>query len=239
MFRAQGPAKLSISVSGLVSLLNMLSGLEWFSSRELEPDTISSNHIRAYIKDKEPHPAALFPQCFSSEPPLVAITYEWRLSFKEILTYLNPVQVGRCGSKWGVDVPTSMAKLRVWIDVFFIDQLSNDIASLLQESRRVYEEAAFHLMLVTPTIFTRAWCLYEFAVRRMVSKETLVLESTQTELCQGLMTAGDFFHGMSSTMPADKERITTQILEAFGNPKRFDMEMLSIFVAGGGRRVVA
>ena len=34
----------------------------------------------------------LFPECFSEEPPVAAITYEWRLSFQDILSYLNPAQ---------------------------------------------------------------------------------------------------------------------------------------------------
>jgi hypothetical protein len=34
----------------------------------------------------------LFPDCFSEEPPVAAITYEWRLSFQDILSFLNPAQ---------------------------------------------------------------------------------------------------------------------------------------------------
>jgi len=229
---------LSISVSGLVLLLNALSKLHWFSSRGLGTSNISSNSIRDYLLDGGAHPSVLFAGYFSSLAPVAAITYEWRLTFQDLLTYLNPQQIGRCCEKWGgsLMLPREMPQLLIWIDVLFIDQLSPNIAGNLMEAERVYEGALFHLMLVTNTIFTRAWCLYEFAIRRNANKETLIVESSQQHLAAGLMTEGHFFDAMNATVSKDKELIRSKITEAFGNSKRFDMEMLSIFLVAGGKR---
>ncbi len=48
--------------------------------------------MRYYLLDGNEHPSKLFPDCFSEDPPVAAITYEWRLSFADILSYLNPAQ---------------------------------------------------------------------------------------------------------------------------------------------------
>ncbi len=49
----------------------------------------------------------LFPECFSEQPPVAAITYEWRLSFQDILSYFSPAQASlaapsaACVCAWG------------------------------------------------------------------------------------------------------------------------------------------
>ncbi len=48
--------------------------------------------MREYLLVGNEHPSKLFPDCFSEDPPVAAITYEWRLSFADILSYLNPAQ---------------------------------------------------------------------------------------------------------------------------------------------------
>ena len=52
----------------------------------------SSNDVRKYLLRGGKHPMRLFPECFSEDSPIIAITYEWRLTFDDILSYLNPVQ---------------------------------------------------------------------------------------------------------------------------------------------------
>jgi hypothetical protein len=55
-------------------------------------DGLSSNDVREYLLAGNEHPSKLFPDCFSEDPPVAAITYEWRLSLADILSYLNPAQ---------------------------------------------------------------------------------------------------------------------------------------------------
>ena len=112
-------------------------------------------------------------------------------------------------------------------------QLSNNIAQNLVLAKTVYENALFHLMLVTGTVFTRSWCLYELAVRRLANKETIPVLSSRQELCRDLASRGDFFAGMAATKEEDKATIRVKIMEAFG--ARFDIDMKPVFVASGGR----
>ena len=152
---------LSISVAGLISLLSCLSGLPWFKSRALDKNLITSKHIREYLLAGGAHPARLFPGCFSRSGPVAALTYEWRLTFGDVLSFLNAIQIRETNAQHGCSIPTSMAHLLVWIDVFFIDQLCADIASNLLLAQRVYAKSQYHLALATSTVCTRAWCLFE------------------------------------------------------------------------------
>ena len=91
-----------------------------------------------------------------------------------------------------------------------------------------------HLMLVTDTIFTRAWCLFELAVRRLAERETLPVESSREALSRGLASRGDFFAGMVASVEDDKALIRSKIVEAFTSGIRFDLDMKAVFVAAGG-----
>ena len=53
---------------------------------------LSSNCIREFVLAGNPHPAQLFPECFSVLEPVVALTYEWRLPFGDMLDFINPIQ---------------------------------------------------------------------------------------------------------------------------------------------------
>ena len=53
--------------------------------------------------------------------------------------------------------------------LLFIDgKRSVGIEEGLLEARRIYTVAPYHLLLVTNSVFTRAWCLFELAVRKQV-----------------------------------------------------------------------
>ena len=109
----------SISVLGLQKLVKWLSALSFFRGCSM----INSNDIRNYLLAGNPHPAWTFPECFSRESPDAALTYEWKLFFDDIFSYLNAEEIQRCNGKWNANVSTDMSKLRIWIDILFIDQV--------------------------------------------------------------------------------------------------------------------
>ena len=109
----------SISVLGLQTLIKRLHELPFFRGRS----KINSNDIRTYLLAGNPHPAWMFPECFSDENPEAALTYEWKLFFDDIFSYLNAEEIQRCNGKWNANVSTDMSKLRIWIDILFIDQV--------------------------------------------------------------------------------------------------------------------
>jgi hypothetical protein len=48
------------------------------------------------------------------------LTYEWRLTFGDISTYLNQDQLAACYSKWNqTSLPSDPERLLIWIDVLF------------------------------------------------------------------------------------------------------------------------
>lgn len=99
-------------------------------------------------------------------------------------------------------------------------------------AQEVYSRADFHLMLVTSTVFTRAWCLFELAVRRLANMETLPVESASAALSTNVTSSGDFFKGMVASQEQDLNLIRAKIVEAFG--LRFDLDMKPVFLAAGG-----
>jgi hypothetical protein len=89
--------------------------------------------------------------------PVVALTYEWRLGLKGVLSFFALAQLSECNREYNRGLPTNHADLLIWIDVLFIDQLSSDVAALLVQSQRVYELARFHVALATLMLLSRAW----------------------------------------------------------------------------------
>ena len=111
--------KLSISASGLKTLIQLLAKQSWFVGKKLDDSSISSQDIREYILGNNLHPQKLFPACFSEDEPNAPITYQWTLSIQDILSYLGAEQF----SEWGADAPKDLSQLRLWIDILFIDQV--------------------------------------------------------------------------------------------------------------------
>jgi hypothetical protein len=109
----------SLSVAGLQKLIQLLPELPFFRGIK----KINSNDIRSYLLAGNPHPAWMFPECFSNKPPEAALTYEWKLFFDDILSYLNTEAIENCNKKWNAKVSTDMGKLHIWIDVLFINQV--------------------------------------------------------------------------------------------------------------------
>jgi hypothetical protein len=221
-------------------LLPLLCGLPWFASQGLTEDTVSSNDVRSYLLAGLPHPAQLFPTCFSSAMPVVALTYEWRLGLKGVLSFFALAQLSECNREYNRGLPTNHADLLIWIDVLFIDQLSSDVAALLVQSQRVYELARFHAALATLTLLSRAWCLFELGVRHNVGKETLFLTSPlypigglfqqlAGEIAGG--TFGRFFERMEAFAEGDKLLIRSKIIEVHHTPGDFDRKLCLSIIA--------
>ena len=108
-------------MEGLEILVKRLPQLSFFHGKDFSE--LSSNDIRAYLLAGNPHPAWIFPECFSEEPPNAALTYEWKLLFKDIFSYLNSEQINKCGRKWKAKISSDMKQLRIWIDVLYINQV--------------------------------------------------------------------------------------------------------------------
>ena len=227
----------SFSVAGLIVLLHLLCDLPWFKGKGYTISNLDSSKIQEYLKGKNPHPATLFPYCFSFCAPVAAITYEWSLNMKDILSFINVAQIIKCSKRYGMMVPLDMSRLFIWIDVFFVDQLSPNVIAALELSDRIYSNAYFHLALGTETLLTRAWCLSEYAVRFGAGGKTLVLESSKVEKRFDLasflkQTDAKFYENMQAKFDDDKEKIRGKIDRNFVDSRHFNHVIKNLVASG-------
>eukprot|EP00292_Cryptomonas_paramecium_P034305 CAMPEP_0113672882 /NCGR_PEP_ID=MMETSP0038_2-20120614/6531_1 /TAXON_ID=2898 /ORGANISM="Cryptomonas paramecium" /LENGTH=187 /DNA_ID=CAMNT_0000589243 /DNA_START=955 /DNA_END=1515 /DNA_ORIENTATION=+ /assembly_acc=CAM_ASM_000170 len=101
--------KRSISVRNLALLLDSLAQLPELA--DVDRARLGPGDLHDYLLAKHAHPALLFPELFSHEPPLAVLTYEWRLSFEDILSYLGPEPLAACARQHGADLPADPSLL--------------------------------------------------------------------------------------------------------------------------------
>jgi hypothetical protein len=132
-------------------------------------ENINSNLIRAYVMAGNLHPAKdpETKHLFSKKLPDVGLTYEWSLGLGQgVLGMLkDPVLLRRL----------KMSDPLVWIDVFFIDQLSKNITMDLAKAQGIYIKCKFHVVLCTVTLLSRGWCLFELCLRHHASMESVLV----------------------------------------------------------------
>ena len=123
--------------------------------------------------------------------------------------------------------------------MFLPSQLSNDISANLKMAKKFYTEAEFHIALVTDTLFTRAWCLWEIAIRYQSGKDTCFLRSQNTRLMQRPVSDGCFFESMNVSNKSDRKTIMDEILVTYTTSQRFNVSMKYVLRAAGGKVAVS
>ena len=63
-------------------------------------------------------------------------------------------------------LPEDIDERTIFFDIMINDQNSIDIKRELAAAEQQYEGARWHIVVATGTVLSRAWCLYEIAVRR-------------------------------------------------------------------------
>ena len=170
--------------------------MEMSHLRKQGPLDVTSHHLRQYFLHKNifPYESEDYKGYFIAEPAEIALTYEWDLKFSSIEQFLNDRNIKE-NNKWiPLDntflerlyimsfgwicqgscnfLPTDIGNKRIFIDILIINQQSDDIHVELETAEHVYSEALYHLCIGTARVFTRAWCLFELAVRKLARKRT-------------------------------------------------------------------
>ena len=177
----------SIHVDDVTELMTlMVSGTlgHWhmdFKKSEISFEVVTSHLLREYFQAGNNHPARDYPKFFSMEFPQAALSYEWRLSMLDVANVLtNPLVL---------DNPTLLAdetvcrrrdgkaNPRVWIDIFFIDQLANNIPVELGVAQEYYMLCILHIVAGSTSFLRRGWCLWELGLRAHARKESLIVGS--------------------------------------------------------------
>mmetsp|Transcript_35918 Transcript_35918/g.94295 ORF Transcript_35918/g.94295 Transcript_35918/m.94295 type:complete len:369 (+) Transcript_35918:468-1574(+) len=223
--------KRSITVSGFETLLDNLQYHPFFSqptqwSQPIDFKAFQSEHLRKFILGGNPHPAFFYPELFSDEDPDVVLTYEWKLKYSDILTLLNEDRIEEFQQR-DSRFPSELGTLRIWIDILFMDQTSSNISPNLFRTDKMFRDTHFHVMVITDSVFDRAWCLYELSTRRQANKDTLTMRWKQPE-----PSKGDFLQAMKAKEKSDLEKLKSKLEVAFEG--RFDQEIREFFVSVGG-----
>ena len=95
----------------------------------------------------------------------------------------------------------------------------------------IYKDSSMHFMLVTPTLMSRAWCLWELAVRKSAKKFTVPIESKSLKFSIGLPNSGNFFQDMQASKEEDLVAIRRKITSVYESAVIFDWDMKLIFRA--------
>ena len=177
----------SIQVEDVPELISqMVSGPlgQWYLKANKETllvSSVTSHMLRAYLLDGMNHPAKDYPLLFSSEFPHGVLSYEWNLGMLKVSEVLNDQQVlnhpqllgdatVRCGKN-------GKANPRVWVDIFFVDQLARNIPVELGVAQEYYILCILHIVAGSESFLTRGWCLWELGLRAHSKKESLIIGS--------------------------------------------------------------
>ena len=96
-----------------------------------------------------------------------------------LVVVLNDLKVQRARSE---DGKRTGGRLRVWIDCFFIDQLSKKITVELAISQEYYILCLHHIIAGSNSLLDRGWCLWELGLRAYSKKKSLVIGKLQEKV---------------------------------------------------------
>ena len=188
----------------------------------------------------------LFKDFYMEEPAKAAVTYEWTLALRELPCFLNAPNIREFNAHHPSlpPLPDDMVRLTVWIDVLQLDQNLNseDMGCQLLVSEIEYEEAEFHIVAATRTVFDRSWCLHEIATRARANKKSHVLKSLKCEdtpqsgekfnqfdvASLADTTRGHFYEEMRATKEADLIAIKQRIIKTCATPERFNKAIMRV-----------
>ena len=148
--------------------------------KKLEAADVTSHLMARYLKDGNNHPAKDHPECFSQMFPDGALSYEWMQSLgTEIVRVLNDPKVLEARSE---DGQRTGGRLLVWIDCFFIDQLSKKIKVELAITQEYYISCGLHIVAGSDSLLGRGWCLWELGLRAYSKKDSLIIGKLKEEV---------------------------------------------------------
>ena len=118
------------------------------------------------------HPAKEFNHLFSKEFPDGVLTYEWSTGMGGLLRVLKDPKVQQAQSSDGNRTGSSLC---VWIDIFFIDQMSKNVKVELAISQEYYILCANHFVAGSSSLLDRGWCIWELGLRAYSEKTSLII----------------------------------------------------------------
>ena len=203
---------------------------------------ITSREVMGYFihENAHKHLHDKYEPFFSTDEPNVVLTYEWSIPLADVYkvltdqkaTLLYIYEKKKPDVSHLKNLPT--VNIRIWIDILFNNQNSNNIQEELNMAEQIYKSAPYHVAIVTPTLFSRCWCLYEIAVRSIACSEKsglnhtwfLPLDSDDKDHSflnlEQIKTTYSFFDEMQAFDKKDIETVKGVILHKMENKNNFD-----------------
>jgi hypothetical protein len=149
-------------------------------TEKLDVECVTSHLLAKYLKDGNNHPAKDYPDLFSNGFPDGVLSYEWSFGLgKGLVKVLNDPKVQQARSS---DGKRTGGRLLVWIDAFFIDQLSKNIKVELAISQEYYILCSLHIIAGSDSLLDRGWCLWELGLRAYSGKNSLIIGKLQEKV---------------------------------------------------------
>ena len=114
----------------------------------LEGINLTSHDLRAYFQERGIHPHRAYPEYFSTEPPMAAVTYEWSLGFRGMQRFLNRANLSHFNRHNLDSFSTGNGDLRFSFSDFSFSEFSADDFSIIK-----------HLLLGAGQFLRMAFCL--------------------------------------------------------------------------------
>jgi len=132
-------------------------------------------------------------------------------------------------------LPPDMENFPIWMDIFFIDQITADPDLDLDDTEDAVKETPTHLVIGTEDILSRAWIIFELLMRKEAGLFSQIIRARGPEgkWIKQLQPAQDvklrdfiddlkrrnFFNDMQAHNDDDRLRIQERLLKAFGSPQ--------------------
>ncbi len=128
------------------------------------------NVLRSYPKHvvKAPfHPKDRWKSSYSTRLPTIVVTYTW---YMDLLNEL-PEFIAEAEKMLRL-TEDEAERVTWWLDIWFNDQTKPEgkMHVVLDEAKRVYLKAEYHMVFLLNGVFKRGWCLAELAYRIQVPR---------------------------------------------------------------------
>ena len=116
---------------------------------------------------------------YQTKNPDVAISYTWGLDLRRQLPVFFEQLFERFREINFIFSRAEFDRLTFWLDIFFVDQNSKNLALDLNEAQRTYRDARMHVFFLFRDPLSRGWILFEIGVRAWAVKSEFHLDDQE------------------------------------------------------------
>ena len=208
----------SMTLPGMRDIVKKLNQMCVTMKVTTENESLTSKHIQSLLTSKHfgfgekgqyLYKINDFKPFFQDKHPMVALTYTWSSTLQDVLTLLE-TQVTQYALEYGLEKD----EVTFWMDIFHVDQNSENIKGEVDSARWIYQYALFHVVILLGAPMHRVWCALEFfyrwdAVKRSNGElsPTVYLGSDSSNLGDFIAKEGDYYRNMTSYSAEDRQEI--------------------------------